>query len=73
MKNTVTVIYTGRHGVVAVPCPDGREETVAWGDEFKTTAEHAEALLEQPDNWKPASKKQAGKQQAAEAADEQEA
>lgn len=72
MKNTVTVIYTGRHGVVAVPCPDGREETVAWGDEFKTTAEHAEALLEQSDNWKPAGRKPAGKQ-AAPAADEQEA
>lgn len=54
MSSNVTVIYTGRHGAVQVPCPDGRVPDVQWGDELVTTADHAASLLEQKDNWKRA-------------------
>lgn len=63
------LIYVGRHGAVDVPCPNGTEPTVKWGDVFTTTAEHAASLLEQPDNWQPAPK--AGKPKAAKPAGEE--
>lgn len=42
---------------VDVPMPDGRYQHVPHGGTLKTTREHAEALLEQPSNWRLAPKK----------------
>lgn len=62
------LIYTGRHGAVDVTRPDGSSETVAWGDVFTTTTEHAESLLEQPDNWQAAPAPAAREKKAAQTA-----
>jgi hypothetical protein len=61
------LIYVGRHGAVDVPMPGGAIDSVAWGEELTTSTEHAESLLEQHDNWKPADT--AGKKSTAAAAD----
>lgn len=45
------VIYTGRHGAVDLPLPDGTEPTVKWGDVIDVPADFAASLLEQQDNW----------------------
>lgn len=36
---------------VTVAMPDGSPRHVDHGGALETTAEHAESLLEQPDNW----------------------
>ena len=59
MSKSVDLNYIGRHGVVIVPMPLGGETTVTWAQVFTTTEEHAEALLQQPDNWKRAPKRAA--------------
>lgn len=56
------VTYIGRHGVVLVPLPVGGEAIAEWGKPFETSEEHAKKLLEQPENWKRASKPSAVKE-----------
>ena len=62
MGKTVELVYTGRHGVVLVPLPLGGEAEAKWGEPFTTTEEHANALLQQPDNWKRTPKSAAKKE-----------
>lgn len=46
------VIYQGPHDGVEVPLPDGRVAELVPGEVLDTTPEHAQALLEQPSNWR---------------------
>lgn len=48
------VVYVGPHPAVELYLPSGAIATVAHGDTLDTTTEHAQALLEQPSNWQPA-------------------
>jgi hypothetical protein len=59
MSKSVDLIYIGRHGAVLVQMPHGGETPTQWGQVFTTSEEHAESLLQQPDNWKRAPKRAA--------------
>lgn len=58
-----SVVYTGPHDGVQIVLPDGTEELVTHGGELETTDEHANALLDQPDNWQPVKKAAAKKEE----------
>jgi hypothetical protein len=68
------IVYIGRHGAVSIPCPNGLDPTVKWGDIFDTAeygdsdGSFARGLLEQTDNWAKPPKGAAAKPKEGEAA-----
>lgn len=60
------IVYHGPHGGVYVALGDGREVYVERGEEVEFAASLAEALLQQPANWKRAAAKakEAGKEKS---------